>query len=128
MLSLVLVILTWVVLPDAEFTVYIYNTNDNSGIEFFDCIDYERLSYCRRPMNPIYLERTEVKHTCYNNGTGHSFASLLARKISVKVVLTQWKSSIDKVEQYARYIKYPTESNGYLWKKLLMRRSNGNYK
>lgn len=103
-----------IILPATVFTVYIYNTDDGVAIEVFDCINHESLPYCRRPASPISLERTGEEPTCYNNGTVHSFASLLTTRISIDTILTQWKSSIDHVEQYSRYVKYPMEPNGYL--------------
>ncbi len=99
-----------IVLSLAKCSIYLYETEDSSSIEFFDCIHHQNLQYCRRPSNPISLQRNDISEGCYHNGTPHSFVSLLSKNINVSIVLHQWKSSIEKVEQYSRYIQQRIKS------------------
>ena len=90
-------------LPLAKADVYLYNTDDGSSVEFYDCVSDKSLSYCRRPLEPISLKRNDHRQHCYHNGTPHLFPSLVSNNISVNTVLHQWKSSIKKAEEYSRY-------------------------
>jgi hypothetical protein len=91
--------------PLVEDSVYLYNTEDSLAIEFYDCLTDNNLLYCRRPSEPIALQRDQTILDCYHNGTYHSFTSLVLNNISVSIVLHKWKSSIEKAEDYSRYIK-----------------------
>ena len=89
----------------AEETIYLYDTEDGSSVESYDCVHHNNLLYCRRPVSPILLQRENETWECYHNGTTHSFASLLEINVSANIVLHTWKSSIEKAEEYARYVR-----------------------
>ena len=92
-------------LPLVEHSLYLYNTEDNLSVEFFDCILHEGSSYCRRPSQPMNLTRNHTEWHCDNNGTPHSFLSLKNKDANVTVIIHEWKSSVEKVEEYMRYKK-----------------------
>ncbi|CAF3810792.1 unnamed protein product, partial [Adineta steineri] len=84
--------------------IYLYYTEDSSSVEFYDCIYQENFLYCRRPIEPISLERNNNVKECYHNGTLHTFSSLQLNKSTINTILHKWKSSLEKVEEYSRYI------------------------
>ena len=98
-------ILFLLILPLVEDSLYLYNTDDSLSVEFYDCITDTNLPYCRRPSEPIALQRDQSIWHCYHNGTSHSFTSLMLNNISVSTVLHEWNSSIEKAEEYSRYKK-----------------------
>jgi hypothetical protein len=89
-----------------EGSVYLYYTEDGSSVEFYDCIFHQSFHYCRRPIEPISLYQNNTPWKCYD-GTSHSFTWLRSNNISVNTVLHKWKSSIEMVESYSRYLKHP---------------------
>ncbi len=91
------------ILPLVEDSLYLYNTDDSLSVEFYDCIIDTNLPYCRRPSEPIALQRDQSLWDCYHNGTFHSFTSLMRDNISVSTVLHEWNSSIEKAEEYSSY-------------------------
>ncbi len=93
------------ILPLIEGNVYLYNTHDNLSVEFYDCIIDTDLPYCRRPSEPILLQRDQPIWHCDHDGIPHSFSSLFMKNVSVSTVLHQWSSSIEKAEEYSRYKK-----------------------
>ena len=100
------VMLTLFFFPHVENSIYLYYTEDSSSVEFFDCIHHVNLLYCRRPFEPISLERNNNQSKeCYHNGTVHLFSSLLSKKINVSTILHKWKSSIEKAEEYSHYVR-----------------------
>jgi hypothetical protein len=111
---LIKTILVLYILPFVDVTVYVYNTVDSSSVEFYDCILYGSFFYCRRPTEPIALNRSNDTMQCYHNGTVHSFADMYKSNVSISTVLHQWRSSIEKVEQYSRYKTYPSELDEYV--------------
>ena len=104
------IVMFGILLPLVENSIYLYDTEDGPSLEFFDCVYYKDLAYCRRPSDPVTVQRDKVSGQCYQNGTIHSFISLLSNNISVSTVLHQWKSSIDKVEQYSFYLEQQIRS------------------
>jgi hypothetical protein len=92
-------------LPLVEDSLYLYNTDDSLSVELYDCITDTDLPYCRRPSEPIVLQRDQQIWHCYHNGTPHSFTSLILNNISVSTVLHEWNSSIEKAEEYSLYKK-----------------------
>jgi hypothetical protein len=102
------------ILSFVDVTVYVYNTVDSSSVELYDCILHGSLFYCRLPTEPIPLNRSNDTEQCYHNGTTHSFADLRKNNVSISTVLHQWKSSIEKVEQYSRYIRNQSTLDGYV--------------
>jgi hypothetical protein len=103
-------LVAFIVVPIVDNSIYLYYTEDSPSTEFFDCINHQNLFYCRRPTGPISLQRNKISEQCYHNGTSHLFSSLLSNNITVSIVLHQWKSSIEKVEQYSRYIAQQIKS------------------
>ena len=93
-------------LHSAASTIYLTNTQDGSSIEYYDCFMVDSVSYCRRPEHPINLTRTD-SHACNQNQNGvtHSFSDLRIANVNVSIVLHQWKSSIEQVERYSRYLR-----------------------
>ncbi|UJR06810.1 hypothetical protein I4U23_011097 [Adineta vaga] len=91
-------------------SIYLYNTKDSLSIQTYDCLYYETLFYCLRPLYPIKLERDYKPWHCYE-GKRHSFFSLWKENISVHEILHNWKSSLDQVEEYIYYLKYKDKSN-----------------
>jgi hypothetical protein len=104
-------ILVFLILPVVEDSVYVYNTEDSFPLEFYDCVYSMDLLYCRRPAEPVSLERYNAPWNCYHNGIRHSFTSLWSNNVSVSSVLHKWKSSIEMAEEYSRYIKQPMKFN-----------------
>ena len=91
------------ILPLVEDSLYLYRTDDSASVEFYDCIIDSDLPYCRRPSEPITLQRDQSNLYCDHDGISHSFASLMLKNVSVSTVLHQWRSSIEKAEEYSRY-------------------------
>jgi hypothetical protein len=91
------------ILPLVKSSVYLYNTHDNLSVEFYDCIIDTNLHYCRRPSEPITLQRDQLSWYCDHDGISYSFSSLLLKNVSVSAVLHEWSSSIEKAEEYSRY-------------------------
>ena len=106
--------LSLIILSFVEMKIYVCNTVDGSSVEFYDCISQNGLSYCRRPTEPMVLNRSNSITTCYHNGSFHSFSELQQNNTNVSTVLHHWKSSIEKVEQYSRYMRNSNESDGYV--------------
>ena len=98
-----------------EASIYLYHTHDGTGVELFDCLYAESLWYCRRPTEPVNLTRDEGASDCeQNNGAAHSFSDLRSNGTNVSTILHQWKSSIERVEQYARFLRGASQTDGYL--------------
>ena len=98
-ISLLLIILICV-----ENQIYLQETNDGLSVEFFDCVLVQSLLYCRRPEEPFDLSRENDITLCHlNGGQLHRFSELHSKNISVSTVLHRWKSSLERVDQYARF-------------------------
>ncbi|CAF0916280.1 unnamed protein product [Adineta ricciae] len=105
------------ILSFVDSTIYVYNTIDSPSVEFYDCIFHKSLPFCRRPIEPIVLNRSNDLGYCHNNGVPYLLADLRRMNISVGTVLHQWRSSIEKVEDYIRYLTNPIEQmNGHICK------------
>ena len=111
---LIKIILVLVILLLVDATMYVYNTVDSSSVELYDCILHESLFYCRRPTEPIVLNRNNSTIQCYHNGNVHYFSRLRTNNVSISTVLHKWKSSIEKAEEYSRYMKNSSEADGYV--------------
>ena len=90
-------------------SIYLFNTNDDLKIEFYDCIRDVRssLDYCRRPREPIDLVReNDTRSSCRDNGGElYRFSELRSKNISIPTILHQWKSTLERVEDYQRYTR-----------------------
>ncbi len=107
-----MIILRTIVIITTVFSVvnciYLYDTEDSALMELFDCIHHSTTLYCRRPNQPSLLQRSERQGECYHNGISYSFSTLRSKNISVRTILHQWTSSIEKVEKYSRYLQQAT--------------------
>ena len=90
-----------------DCSIYVYSTRENSSVQDYDCVDHQFTPYCRRPLQPVLLQQDDEFHRCYHDGIHHSFRSLRSNKIEIHTVLQYWKSTIDKVDQYAHYVRQP---------------------
>ena len=98
-----------------ENKIYLFDTQDGKAVEFYDCISINSLSYCRRPAKLTDLVRNNDTVSCENNGgIVHRFNSLSSSQINLSVILHEWKSSVEKVEEYSRYLRDSHSHDGYL--------------
>ena len=95
-------------------SIYIFNTKDSSSVEFYDCIYYKNISYCRRPSDLISIYRNNLNGLCYNDGKAHSFKSLWLNNISINTIVHKWNPSIEMVEEYSRYLRDRIDDERYL--------------
>ena len=93
-----------------DCSIFVYNSGDRLGVQHYDCIDHQSTPYCRRPAQPILLQRDEESHRCYHHGSNHSFRSLRSNSVTVHTVLQYWRSTIDKADQYAHYLRQSVDS------------------
>ena len=102
--------------------IYLYNTNDALSTESYDCVLVQSsLFYCRRPSEPIDLSRDNHSTECQlNDGRLHRFSELRSKNISVSIVLHQWRSSLERVEDYSRYWRDPSQSDGSICECLVL--------
>ena len=87
---------------------------DSSSVEFYDCIYHDYLFYCRRPREPISLNRDNDTVECHHGGQRYSFADLRRDNVNASTILHGWKSSIEKVDRYKRYTEGWKEIEGYI--------------
>ncbi len=112
---LIKVILVLFILPFVDVKIYVYNTEDSPSVELYDCIFQYGLFYCRRPAKPIALNRgSNSTIQCHQNGSSHSFADLRQNEVSISTVLHKFKSSMEKVELYSRYMRNSSELDEYV--------------
>ena len=105
------VILVWLQVPSLlDASIFVYNSEDSSSVQAYDCIDHQLTAYCRRPSTSIALERDGQSNRCYHNGTRHSFRSLRMSNVTVHTVLQHWRSSMDKADHYAYYLQQPMDA------------------
>ena len=96
--------------------IYLDNTNDGLSIDYYDCALAQSLLYCRRPREPTDLSRDNDIESCeLNGGKLHRFSQLIqTTNITTSMILHEWKSSLERVEQYSRYVRNASEPDGYL--------------
>ena len=99
------------IFPMLKGSIYVYHTEDSAGVEVYDCMYHQSTLYCRRPLQPIRLQRDNESGQCYSGGKNHSLRSLRLNNISVHTVLHTWRSTLDKAEEYARYLRHTNDSN-----------------
>ena len=98
-------------------TIYLSHTNDGLEIEFYDCVRTVQpsLDYCRRPKEPIDLSRDNHTTECeQNGGQRHHFSELQSKNINISTILHQWRSSLERVEDYLRYRKDSSQLDGWI--------------
>ncbi|CAF1622912.1 unnamed protein product, partial [Adineta ricciae] len=82
------------------------------SVNFFDCFIIDDLQYCRRPFEPLNLNRDRDINSCLNNGgQRHLYSTLDSSNISSDFILHEWRSSIERVEQYSHYRKDSSKDN-----------------
>jgi hypothetical protein len=91
--------------------VILFNTEDASVVQSYDCIYYtdvaaannETTPYCVRKNESVSLNRSFLTHTCQNSSEEWSFKSLKEKNVSPDEVLS-WSSSIEVADRYAAYL------------------------
>ena len=95
-----------IILGTVENRIYLNNTKDGLDIEQYDCVFAQSLFFCRRPKEPINLTRDENTLSCeQNDGQLHRFSELRSKNVTVRTILHQWKSTLERVEQYSLFLK-----------------------
>ena len=99
-----------------ENRIYVFETRDALAVEFYDCVLVQSLFYCRRPLQPIELSRDDDNTSCKSNGGQlRRFSELQLNNISVSTVLHRWRSSIERAEQYSRFVRDDRGQDGYVY-------------
>ena len=115
MLQLVHFLSLLVTLSCVENRIYLQETKDGLAVESYDCVLDHSLYYCRRPQQPIELIRDNDTTSCqHNGGKLWRFNQLQSNRVNVSTILHQWRSSIERVEQYSRFLRGDRGWNGYL--------------
>ena len=110
---LTLLLTTFFFVINAEITLR--QTQDGLQIEFYDCFLLHSLDYCRRPRKPIDLSRGNLRKECEQNGGQlHLFSELQSNNTTVSIVLQQWRSTLERVEQYSLFLRDPNERDANL--------------
>ena len=95
--------------------LYLSDTEDGLQLEYYDCFHVQSLSYCRRPDLPIDLIRDNDTSSCQGNGGHlHRFSQLRSKKTTISTILHQWRSGLERVEEYSRYQRNITAKDGVL--------------
>jgi hypothetical protein len=84
--------------------IYVFNTEDNDGIEYYDCVILDTIPYCRRPSSPINLHRDKETFVCRYGGKIWTFETLRRGNRTSNQVIHEFRSSIEKGEEYALYL------------------------
>ncbi|CAF1485592.1 unnamed protein product [Rotaria magnacalcarata] len=111
MIGLLTIFLLWWYLVLNEASIYLYDAEDSSSVQVYDCLYHDPIYYCRRPVEPISLQRSPENWHCHH-GIRYSFEFLMHNNITVNQVLHRWKSTLDRAEEYAHYLNYFREING----------------
>ena len=115
MFRLIEVTVLSIILVLVENKIYLQNTNDGLDSQQYDCVLAQSLLYCRRPKDPINLTRDNDNQSCAQNGGQlHRFSELQLKNITVSIALHQWRSTLERVEQYSSYLKGIHQLDGYL--------------
>ena len=116
MILIVRIALLHITVIFVENKIYLHETKDGLGVEFYDCVLVHSLFYCRRPEQPFDLIRENDTTVCHNNGgLLHRFSQLHSKNITVSTILHRWRSSIERVEEYARFRREGDgERDGYV--------------
>ena len=105
----------FVLITCVENWIYLYDTRDASQVEYFDCLFFASVKYCRRPRRPIDLTRDHDTSSCEeNDGILHRFNELRLQQINISTIVQEWRSGIDRVEEYSRFLRDPAQANGYV--------------
>ncbi|CAF1380624.1 unnamed protein product [Rotaria sordida] len=102
-----LIITTTLFILQSQAFVYLYNTEDGTNIEAFDCVYYKEkvfdqfVPFCRRVGRSSEIDRRS--QTCAPNSEKHRFSDLRRKNISISELL-RWSSSIEVADQYAAFL------------------------
>ena len=83
--------------------VFLYETEDSTALEIFDCIYYTEhgatIPYCRRPgFGTLSIDWSYI--SCQNNGTMWYYRELIDANIKPNEVL-RWSSGVESADNYA---------------------------
>ena len=75
----------------------------------------QSLPYCRRPRATINLSRDHDTELCgQNGGQLHHFNELRSNQTNISDILHQWRSSVERVEEYSLFSRDPLKTDGSL--------------
>ena len=97
--------------------IYLHRTDDEPGIEHYDCVIVQSsLSYCRRPIAIPKLSRgdNDTQPCVRNGGEMHPFSELRAKNITTNTVQHQWTTTFERVEEYSLYLRDLRVADGHL--------------
>ena len=103
MMMIIKNIIALFIFSSIDCLIYVYNTDDSQSVDYYDCIYHDPMFYCRRPNESIRLQRGNQPWNCLNDGIRHSFQSLSMNDVDVSTILHEWKSGVDKAEEYSYY-------------------------
>ncbi|CAF2142372.1 unnamed protein product [Rotaria magnacalcarata] len=92
-------------------SVLLYHTGNSHLLQYYDCIYYtlsknaiQAVKYCIQLAESQYLSRSFTDyHNCSGRGDLYSFSQLKSMNISAMTLLER-SSSIEQVDQYAKYL------------------------
>ena len=84
--------------------IYLFNTEDNDGVEYYDCVVWDAVPYCRRPNSSIDLRRNNQTSICHHKGKNWTFEELRRQNRTPYDILHNFQSSIEKAEEYTLYL------------------------
>ena len=84
-------------------------------MEYYDCFDIGPLPTVVVQRNRSISTRDNDTHSCQKNGgVLHHFSKLRSNNTPMSEILHQWKSSIERVEDYLLYLDHSSALNGSL--------------
>ncbi|CAM4808371.1 unnamed protein product [Rotaria magnacalcarata] len=98
-------------ITEGETSIYLTDTVDSSSVQLYDCLFHQSIFYCRRPLEPISLQRNSLHWTCHD-GIQYSFQFLKQNNTTVSEILHGWKSTLDRLEEFVHYLNHSEEING----------------
>ncbi len=98
-------------ITQVETSIYLTDTADSLSVQFYDCLFHQSVFYCRRPLEPVSLQRNALHWTCHE-GIQYSFHFLKQNNITMNEILHGWKSTLDRFEEFVHYLNHSEEING----------------
>ena len=111
---MIVVLITLIVIRSQ---IYLHRTDDGPGIDQYDCVIVQpSLSYCRRPVVISQLSRgdNDTQLCVRNGGEIHLFSELRSKNITTNTLQHQWTTTLERVEEYALYLKDRRLADGHL--------------
>jgi hypothetical protein len=104
--SIILLLYFFILLPllSLQNAIYLFNTEDNDAVEYYDCVILDTVPYCRRPGSPMNLHRDNDTVKCHYNGIPKTFEELRRQNKTSNEIIHEFRSSIEKGEEYALYL------------------------